>query len=83
MKMRWVITKKETGDLKARLVVLGYTDPSLGQIRTACPTCSRRARHRFLGVSASMGFQVFKGDLKAAFLQGDLGEEDRNVLSEP
>ncbi|CAK0885629.1 unnamed protein product [Prorocentrum cordatum] len=29
MKMRWVITKKETGDLKARLVVLGYTGPLL------------------------------------------------------
>ncbi|CAK0841212.1 unnamed protein product [Prorocentrum cordatum] len=43
MKMRWVITRKETGDLKA-----------------------------FLGVSASMGFQVSKGDVKAAFLQGQL-----------
>ncbi|CAK0852323.1 unnamed protein product [Prorocentrum cordatum] len=32
MKMRWVITKKETGDLKARLVVLGCTDPSLGRL---------------------------------------------------
>ncbi|CAK0860929.1 unnamed protein product, partial [Prorocentrum cordatum] len=29
MKMRWVITRKETGDLKARLVVLGFTDPGL------------------------------------------------------
>eukprot|EP00959_Pyramimonas_sp_CCMP1952_P412318 8640269-Pyramimonas_sp.AAC.1 len=30
-----------------------------------------------------MGFQVFKGDVKAAFLRGDLREEDRNVLAEP
>ncbi|CAK0814932.1 unnamed protein product, partial [Prorocentrum cordatum] len=29
MKMRWVITRKETGDRKARLVVLGFTDPGL------------------------------------------------------
>eukprot|EP00959_Pyramimonas_sp_CCMP1952_P050217 1049458-Pyramimonas_sp.AAC.1 len=38
-----------------------------------------------LGVAASMGFQVFRGDVKAvkaAFLQGDLGEEDRGVLAE-
>ena len=83
MKMRWVITRKEAGDLKARLVVLGFTDPGLGRIKTASPTCSRRARQAFLGVAASMGFQVFKGDVKAAFLQGDLGEEDRNVLVEP
>ena len=32
MKMRWVITKKDTGEMKARLVVLGYTDPGLGTI---------------------------------------------------
>eukprot|EP00959_Pyramimonas_sp_CCMP1952_P419491 8786705-Pyramimonas_sp.AAC.1 len=64
-KMRWVIARKESGGLKARLVVLGYTDPSLGQIKTASPTCSRRARQMFLGVAASMGFQVFKGDVKA------------------
>eukprot|EP00959_Pyramimonas_sp_CCMP1952_P285352 5966449-Pyramimonas_sp.AAC.1 len=37
----------------------------------------------FLGVAASMGFQVFNGDVEAAFLQGDLGEEDRNVPAEP
>eukprot|EP00959_Pyramimonas_sp_CCMP1952_P003239 67182-Pyramimonas_sp.AAC.1 len=83
VKMRWVITRKEWGDLKDRLVVLGYTDPSLGQIKTASPTRSRRARQMFLGVAVSMGFQVFKGDGKAAFLQRDLGEEDRNVLAEP
>ena len=83
MKMRWVITRKDTGDLKARLVVLGYTDPGLGMIQTASPTCSRRARQVFLAMSASLGFQVFKGDVKAAFLQGDEGEEERNVLAEP
>ena len=30
-----------------------------------------------------MGFQVFTGDVKAAFLHGHEGEVDRNVLLEP
>ena len=73
IKMRWEITREKTGDLKARLVLLGYTDPGLGQIKTASPMRSRQARQAFQGVAASVGFQVFKSDVKAAFLQGDLG----------
>ncbi|CAK0842706.1 unnamed protein product, partial [Prorocentrum cordatum] len=83
MQVRWVITRKETGDLKARLVFLGFTDPGLGQMKTASSTCSRRARRTFLGVSASMGFHIFRGDVKAVSLQEDFGDENRNVLAEP
>ena len=32
IKMRWAVTREDTGDQKATLVVLGYTDPGLGQI---------------------------------------------------
>ena len=83
MKMRWVITRKDSGDLKARLVVLGFTDPDLGVVKTASPTCSRRGRQVFLSLAASMGFMVAKGDVKTAFLQGDGGEERRDLLCEP
>ena len=32
MKMRWVVTFKDDGSLKARVVVQGFTDQRLGKI---------------------------------------------------
>ena len=83
MKMRWVLTWKDDGSLKARLVVQGFTDPHLGYLPTSSPTCSRRARHVFLTLAASLGFEVCRGDVRTAFLQGDGEEGQRNVLCEP
>ena len=62
MKMRWVVTFKDDGSLKARLVVQGFTDP-------------RRSRQIFLTLAASLGFQTHKRDVKCAFLQGDSDEQ--------
>ena len=75
MKMRWVVTFKDDGSLKARLVVQGFTDQRLGKIPTSSPTASRRSRQIFLTLAASFGFQTHKGDVKCAFLQGDLDEQ--------
>ena len=72
MKMRWVVTIKADDSLKARLVVQGFTDTRLGKIQTSSPTSSRRARQIFLTTVASLHFQCYKGDVKCAFLQGDL-----------
>ena len=72
MKMRLVMTFKHDGSLKARLVVQGFTDQRLGKIPTSSPTASRRSRQIFLTLAASLGFQTHKGDVKCAFLQGDL-----------
>ena len=69
MRMRWTVTRKNDG-FKARLVLLGYQASNLGQVSTASPTCSRRARQVFFAMSATLGFQVQKGDVKNAFLQG-------------
>ena len=38
MKMRWVVTFKDDGSLKARLVVQGFTHQRLGKIPTSSPT---------------------------------------------
>ena len=65
MKMRWVVTFKDDGSLKARLVVQGLTDQRRGKI----PTASRRSRQVFLTLAASFGFQTHKGDVKCTFLQ--------------
>ena len=41
MKIRWVVTFKDDGSLKARLVVQGFTDQRLGKIPTSSPAASR------------------------------------------
>ena len=46
MKMRWVVTFKN-GQLKALLVVQGFTDQRLDKIPTSSPTASRRFRQIF------------------------------------
>ena len=75
MKMRWVVTFKDDGSLKARLVVQGFPDQRLGKILTSSPTASRRPRQIFLTLAASLGFQTHKGAVECAFLQGDLDEQ--------
>ena len=75
MKMRWVVTFKDDGSLKARLVEQGFTHQRLGKIPTSYPTASRRSRQIFLTLAASLGFQTHRGDVKCALLQGDLDEQ--------
>ena len=75
MKIRWVVTFKVDGSLRARLVVEGFTDQRLGKIPTSSPTASRRSRQIFLTLAASLGFQTHRGDVTCAFLQGDLDEQ--------
>ena len=59
-KMRWTVTVKDDGSLKARMVVQGFTDQRLGNIPTSSPTASRRSRQIFLTLAASL---VLQGDL--------------------
>ena len=72
MRMRWVVTTEADDSLKARFVAQGFTDTRLGKIQTSSPTSSRRARQIFLTTVAPLHFQCHKGDVKCAFLQGDL-----------
>ena len=72
MKMRSVVTVKDDGRWKA---VQGFTNQRLGKTPTSSPTASRRSRQIFLTLAASPGFQTRKGNVKCAFLQGDLDEQ--------
>ena len=88
MTMRWVHTWKvaeDTGETKAkaRLVVQGFTDPDLTEIRCESPTLSRLSRQLILHIAASRGFRLRKGDVKTAFLSGDRDEARRDVYAEP
>ena len=88
MTMRWVHTWKVAEDTeetkaKARLVVKGFTDPDLTEIRSESPTLSRLSRQLILQLSASRGFRLGEGDVKTAFLSGDREEARRDVYAKP
>ena len=83
MKMRWIYTLKSDDSAKARIVIIGYQDPDLTQLRTTSPTMSRRTRGLFLTASSSLGWTVLKGDVRAAFLQGRESETERQVFAKP
>ena len=89
MTMRWVHTWKVDENTretkaKARLVVKGFTDPDLSEIRSESPTLSRLSRQLILQLSTSRGFRLRKGDVKTAFfLSGEREEARRDVYAEP
>lgn len=74
MKMRFVLTWKKNPDGtkkgKARLVVLGFQDPYLGHEQTCAPTLNKRSKQILLQVVVQNGWNLEKGDVTAAFLQG-------------
>ena len=86
MRMRWVLVFKSTDDptkmkAKARLVVLGYTDPDVGYVNTKSPTLSRRSRQLMLQLCTHSGWGWLKADAKAAFLQGPGSQQNRQIFT--
>ena len=69
MRMRWVLTRKNSGAAKARLVVLGFQQRNLTSVQTAAPTLSRTGRYTLLTAAANRGFKLESGDVTSAFLQ--------------
>ena len=55
---------------KARLVILGYQDPDLGENATWSPTLRRDTRNLLLGVIVHRGYELFTLDAHTAFLLG-------------
>ena len=96
MKCRWVLTWKPldeearlaAGDphkfrkAKARLVVLGFMDPSLDSLQRDSPTMSRLSRMMVLQLIASKRWTLFSFDIRTAFLQGQ-PQKDRLLAIEP
>lgn len=86
LKMRWVLTWKVNPDTqakkaKARAVILGYLDPDYERRPSTSPTVTRTSRQLFLQMAASFHFEIEKGDVSGAFLQGR--EFQRQVLCQP
>ena len=82
LRCRWVLTWKPVESdadnpepsrkAKARLVVLGYMDPSIDSIPRDSPTLGRHAKMLILQMIASHGWTLQSFDVKAAFLQGSV-----------
>ena len=89
MKTRWVLVLKAVdGDpsvvkCKARIVLLGYTDPDIEVLSTCAPTMSRRSRQLLLGFSSVRRWRLCKADAKSAFLQGRECQRGRDIFIMP
>ena len=84
MKMRWVLTFKSSGAAKARIVIVGFTDPDLGRLSTTSPTMTRRTRQLMMTRATCSSWTQIKCDAKSAFLQTSRNtEEHRSVFAIP
>ena len=83
VRMRWVLTYKDSGQPKGRIVLIGYEDPDLANIQSAAPTMSRRTRQLALQFASIRKWRLLKADVKAAFLQGEAKEADRSLFAIP
>ena len=73
MKMRWVMTFKDDGSWRARLVVQGFTVKRLGKIPTSSPTAFRRSRQTFVTLAASPVFSNSSRRREMCISSGRLG----------
>ena len=88
MAMRWVLVLKATDDpkvvkAKARIVLIGFTDPDLGLESVRSPTLTRRGRQCLLQMSSCNKWSVLKSDAKAAFLQTGETQTRRQIFGRP
>ncbi|CAE6950806.1 RE1 [Symbiodinium sp. CCMP2592] len=99
LRMRWVLTFKQAspdgeGDqdqkkqsdkikAKARIVILGYSDPNLLEASTVSPAMSRLSRQLLLNMAAVCKWDILCGDVKSAFLQAKSPQEKRGVFATP
>ena len=81
--MRWVLTYKESGAAKGRIVLIGFQDPDLKDMISSALTMSRRTRQLALQMSTIRMWKVLHVDVEAAFLQGDEVETSRNLFVRP
>ena len=88
MTMHWVRTWKVSEDAgeskaKARLVVKGFTDPDLTEIRSESPTLSRLFETTHSTDRCVSRLSLEKRRCETEFLSGDREEAKRDVYAEP
>ena len=75
---RWVVTEKDDGRVKSRLVVRGFEEETVPQ--SDSPTASKESCKLFLALCANQGFEIKTLDVTSAFLQGRALERDVYVM---
>ena len=77
MKCRWILVWKPPDSpggerkAKARLVVLGFTDPGLSYVPNDAPPLSKDGRMLLLQAGSSHGWSLLNFDSSTAFLKGE------------
>lgn len=92
LSMRWVLTYKPISDEsgnqvgtkpKARLIIRGFEDPNLLHLRRDSPTLALANRNTLFALSAMWKWPIFAGDIKTAFLNGDVLPENEHLFGDP
>ncbi|CAE6970949.1 RE1 [Symbiodinium sp. CCMP2592] len=92
LRMRWVLTFKEAAPseagrpqvkAKARIVILGFSDPGLLEDTTASPTMSKLTRQLMLNLACIKQWSIFSADVRTAFLQARPADRGRRLLAKP
>ena len=68
---------------KARIVILGYSDPNLLEATTVSPAMTRLSRQLLLNMAAAKKWDILCGDVKSAFLQAKSPQADRCIFAAP
>ena len=79
MQMRWILTTKQDGSAKARLVVLGFQQHNLTEVQASAPTMNRVSRNMLLAMVANRKFCLRSGDVTSAFLQATQSLEEQEL----
>ena len=87
MKMRWIYTFKaaEPGKVKAkaRIVILGYSDPALLEQETSAPAMTKQSKMLFYNYATARRWRVLAGDIKTAFLQAKNPQRAHPLFARP
>ena len=82
---KWVVTEQPNSGknepYKARMCIRGDLEKGKEAIRSDSPTASKEAIKLALIIAANEGFKVQTGDIKSAYLQGDV--LDREIYVRP
>ena len=88
IRARWVLVWKKSSDPddkgktpKARLVLVGWQDPELGQVATDSPTLRKESKSLVLSICAAQKWRIWGADIKTAFLSGD--PQQRGIYFRP
>ncbi|CAE7259381.1 RE2 [Symbiodinium sp. CCMP2456] len=89
LKMRWVYTFKAVPEdsskikAKARIVVLGFSDPSLLERDTSSPALTRTSKMLLLNLASSRRWRIMAGDVRTAFLQAKAQDRVHPLFAKP